>query len=70
MASMQLKERDFITLMWENVPYYIFYLCASSSLSAPIHASEKKKIKISISTEFSELILQIESPGKKKKRPE
>lgn len=39
--------------MLENVPYYIFYLCPSSSLSAPIHASEKKKIKISISTVFS-----------------
>lgn len=43
MASMQLnKEKDFITLRLENVPYYTFYLCPSSSLSAPIHASEKK----------------------------
>lgn len=29
--------------MLENVPYYIFYLCPSSSLSAPIHASGEKK---------------------------
>lgn len=28
--------------MLENFPYYIFYLYPSSSLRAPIYASEKK----------------------------
>lgn len=43
MSSMQLNNKKiFIALMLENVPYYTFYLCPSSSLSAPIHASGKK----------------------------
>lgn len=54
--------------MLENVPYYIFYLCPSSSLSAPIHASEKKKIKISISTVFS--VNTAANRITRKKRPE
>lgn len=53
--------------MLENVPYYTFYLCPSSSLSAPIHASEKEKIKISICTRF---LVNIAKRITKKKRPE
>lgn len=38
--------------MSENVPY-TFYLCPSSSLSAPIHASEKKRSKLALAQGFS-----------------
>lgn len=55
---------------WENFhnpnirkPFILgFYLCCSSSLSAPIHASGKKRPESALAQDF-QLILQIESSG-------
>lgn len=51
--------------MSENVSYYTLYLCPSSSLRAPKHASEKKRSKLALRKDFQS-ILQIEAPGEKR----